>query len=312
MYIRNNSFSDFKTNNIKNLRNNMTKEKSKKKENHKNIKITQNEKEDSFGHMSVEEEEEYITTKKDLNPQFNQQLKVQRSVMGFINKNNIIESDSDLSMNDSYEDDYDKNFENLKQTNFENREIKTNISINNEENNNLCLDKNGYLPCREKEQEEIYYYLKNGLLQDGGYQSLYIAGMPGTGKTACVKNIINKLENEIKNRKAIVTRNQREGQGSMSFQSIYLCGMNYVNPSFIFREIYHRIFDYTQNYEAKKCIGYLNSFFMNRKNIDKVYYLATGKRNSAKMKKICYHQERIQRDLILTLINDMEKYFLFN
>lgn len=53
-------------------------------------------------------------------------------------------------------------------------------------------------------------------------------------------------------------------------------------------------------------------FFMNRKNIDKVYYLATGKRNSAKMKKICYHQERIQRDLILTLINDMEKYFLFN
>lgn len=51
------------------------------------------------------------------------------------------------------------------------------------------------------------------------------------------------------------------------------------------------------------------NFFMNRKNIDKVYYLAIGKRNSAKMKKICYHEDRIQEDLILTLINDMEKYF---
>lgn len=51
------------------------------------------------------------------------------------------------------------------------------------------------------------------------------------------------------------------------------------------------------------------NFFMNRKNIDKVYYLAIGKRNSAKLKKICYHEDRIKRDLILTLINDIEKYF---
>ena len=51
------------------------------------------------------------------------------------------------------------------------------------------------------------------------------------------------------------------------------------------------------------------NFFLNRKNIDKVYYLATGKRNSAKMKKICYHEDRIQRNLILVLIEDMKKYF---
>ena len=51
------------------------------------------------------------------------------------------------------------------------------------------------------------------------------------------------------------------------------------------------------------------NFFMNRGNIDKVYYLAIGKRNSAKLKKICYHEERIQHDLILKLINDIEKFF---
>lgn len=52
------------------------------------------------------------------------------------------------------------------------------------------------------------------------------------------------------------------------------------------------------------------NFFMNRGNIDNVYYLATGKRNSAKLKKICYHEERIQHELILTLINDIEKFFI--
>lgn len=51
------------------------------------------------------------------------------------------------------------------------------------------------------------------------------------------------------------------------------------------------------------------NFFLNRGNIDKVYYLAEGKRNSAKLKKICYHQERIKDDLILDLINDIEKCF---
>jgi hypothetical protein len=51
-------------------------------------------------------------------------------------------------------------------------------------------------------------------------------------------------------------------------------------------------------------------FLLNRKNIDKVYYLATGKRQSDKYKKICYHTDRIQESLIMDLVNDMEnKYF---
>lgn len=51
------------------------------------------------------------------------------------------------------------------------------------------------------------------------------------------------------------------------------------------------------------------NFFLNRKNIDKVYYLATGKRNSAKDKKICYHEERISDQLIMQLIEGIEQYF---
>lgn len=52
------------------------------------------------------------------------------------------------------------------------------------------------------------------------------------------------------------------------------------------------------------------NFFLNRKNIDKVYYFADGKRNSAKLKRIYYNPDRLNDDLILTLINDMEKYFM--
>ena len=54
-----------------------------------------------------------------------------------------------------------------------------------------------YLPCRKEEQDTIYNYIKKGLQTNGNYNSLYIAGMPGTGKTASVKTIINILESEL-------------------------------------------------------------------------------------------------------------------
>ena len=51
-------------------------------------------------------------------------------------------------------------------------------------------DRLEYLPCRKEEQDKIYNYIKKGLQTNGNYNSLYIAGMPGTGKTASVKTII--------------------------------------------------------------------------------------------------------------------------
>ena len=40
------------------------------------------------------------------------------------------------------------------------------------------------LPCREKEIKRITHYLSSGLSHKGSSSSLYISGMPGTGKTA--------------------------------------------------------------------------------------------------------------------------------
>ncbi|GFT61485.1 origin recognition complex subunit 1 [Nephila pilipes] len=54
------------------------------------------------------------------------------------------------------------------------------------------------LPCREEEYCDIYSFVKDCLsLQTGG--CMYISGVPGTGKTATVHEVIRNLEEEKKN-----------------------------------------------------------------------------------------------------------------
>ncbi|KAH7649370.1 ORC CDC6 like AAA+ ATpase [Cryptosporidium bovis] len=52
------------------------------------------------------------------------------------------------------------------------------------------------LPCREKEYDEIKTTLETSILSEGG-GVLFIAGLPGTGKTATVLNVLRTLETEI-------------------------------------------------------------------------------------------------------------------
>lgn len=52
------------------------------------------------------------------------------------------------------------------------------------------------LPRREKEHEEIMQVLKTSILNEGG-GVLFVAGLPGTGKTATVLNALEMLETEM-------------------------------------------------------------------------------------------------------------------
>ena len=52
------------------------------------------------------------------------------------------------------------------------------------------------LPCREQEREEIMQFVRGGIQHGGLGCALYIAGMPGTGKTATVKEVIHTLMQE--------------------------------------------------------------------------------------------------------------------
>ena len=120
-----------------------------------------------------------------------------------------------------------------------------------------------YLPCRKEEQDTIYNYIKKGLQTNGNYNSLYIAGMPGTGKTASVKTIINILEselNEAKKKKKNLVKN-----GIIPFKKLFISGMEYPNISNVFKIIYNFIFAKQKSYTINKYIQLLDNFFSERK-----------------------------------------------
>ena len=127
-----------------------------------------------------------------------------------------------------------------------------------------------YLPCRKTEQDQIYEYIKKGLQTNGNYSSLYIAGMPGTGKTASVKTIVNILESELK--EAVNKKNGKAiGQNGINpFRKLFLSGIEYPNISNVFKVIYQFIFDKEKGQlNIRNYIQKLNDFFSNRKKYNK-------------------------------------------
>lgn len=49
------------------------------------------------------------------------------------------------------------------------------------------------LPFRDTEKQDIYKFFHEGLRKKGSQTALYITGMPGLGKTACVMEVIQKI-----------------------------------------------------------------------------------------------------------------------
>lgn len=85
-----------------------------------------------------------------------------------------------------------------------------------------------HLPCREEENNIIFNWLKNGIKSGGGY-AYYISGMPGTGKTATVREVILTLKNEYLSGKL------------PEFQYIEVNGMRVTNPHQIYSQIWSSI-----------------------------------------------------------------------
>ena len=116
-----------------------------------------------------------------------------------------------------------------------------------------------YLPCRKEEQDIIYNYIKKGLQTNGNYNSLYIAGMPGTGKTASVKTIINILESELKDSK------NKKNKDIIPFRKLFISGIEFPNISNVFKVIYNFIFTKQKQFTVNKYIQILDTFFSERK-----------------------------------------------
>ena len=121
-----------------------------------------------------------------------------------------------------------------------------------------------FLPCREKEQKIIYDYIQEGLQTNGNYNSLYIAGMPGTGKTACVKTVINIIESEINDNNKKNYRKKSKEKDLPTFTKLYISGTEYPTISNVYKTIYKFIFSTRRNQSSKKCVNILNKFFSSR------------------------------------------------
>jgi origin recognition complex subunit 1 len=81
------------------------------------------------------------------------------------------------------------------------------------------------LPCRESEKEVIREFVMSGLRNRGSSTSLYISGMPGTGKTATTLEVIKSLNRERKKK----------------FKFIHVNGMQLNNSSVMYSLIYKEI-----------------------------------------------------------------------
>ena len=144
--------------------------------------------------------------------------------------------------------------------------FKTAMEISDNESTGLSfekeINKNKYLPCRYEEQKEIYNFIKNGLKTNGSYNSLYICGMTGTGKTESVNNVIDVIEAESKDNEII------------QFRSLFINCVNFDTNMKLIKCIYNFIF--SKNVQNIKTSNYLNifdEFFSERNKFNGSMYL---------------------------------------
>ena len=85
------------------------------------------------------------------------------------------------------------------------------------------------LPCREKERSQLYRILRNAICNGGQQPTVYVSGMPGTGKTATVLEVVRKLRSEVAE------------QELPFFNFVQLNAMHLTHPHHAYRDILFRV-----------------------------------------------------------------------
>jgi len=83
----------------------------------------------------------------------------------------------------------------------------------------------GMLPGREAEQEQVANFLRDAIRSGGRKEVLYVSGMPGTGKTASVLEVVRRLQ----------------ARPSTSFEFAHVNAMCLSTPGAVFAEICRKI-----------------------------------------------------------------------
>lgn len=96
------------------------------------------------------------------------------------------------------------------------------------------------LPCRDEERAQIDAFLRNTLREGGTGNAMYISGMPGTGKTATVREVVSKLAQEYH-------RSQEGGPAAAAradlrpFRFVEVNGMKLPHPHAVYTELWEAI-----------------------------------------------------------------------
>jgi Cdc6-like AAA superfamily ATPase len=106
------------------------------------------------------------------------------------------------------------------------------------------------LPCREREMEEIHLHLRNALLQRAGC-CLYISGVPGTGKTATVHQVIKRLQLESESSNTLDP-----------FRYIEINGLKLTDPKQVYVSLWRAIHGSTHmKISSQRALDHLESYF---------------------------------------------------
>jgi len=146
-----------------------------------------------------------------------------------------------------------------------------------------------HLPCREKETKIITDFITEGLRNGGSSSSLYISGMPGTGKTATTLQVIRNLAEQQQRKKH-------------QFVSVHINGMSLTNPHLIYSILYKSIVGKTTN--PTQAALFLDDFFKkpNKKQVLQNHGIIKKGSTAKKDKEMAEDAEKVR----LVLVDELD------
>jgi Cdc6-like AAA superfamily ATPase len=116
------------------------------------------------------------------------------------------------------------------------------------------------LPCRDREKEIILNYIMEGITNQGSSSSLYISGMPGTGKTVTtLETIKNVLKEKKENKKKKKSGDTSYNSTMKNVEYIHINAMNLTNPNLVYTILCEKIIGRRMN--PQSAAQFLDEFF---------------------------------------------------
>eukprot|EP01083_Nonionella_stella_P101003 285738_1 len=155
---------------------------------------------------------------------------------------------------------------NTKKTRKRDRKAMINQALNDASKALMLSAVPKYLPCREKEHDEIEAYMKQQIMSRGQGSGLYISGMPGTGKTATVRQIANELKRHVGRGKK---KRKKQTTELPDFEFVEINAMKLPTPQHIYTELTKQLLGkhFAPNTAVRKLVKYFSTKDETRKVI---------------------------------------------